>query len=161
MQTGKPVTSEPVCKAMSPPPYTRVAATSPSANAQKIRNHTDVFSLPPLVIKSITREPLSEEVTKNIIPAITTNRILKQDKGKYSNKLNKAVVIFSFTAAVIPPSPKSSIWNAVLPKIEIHKTLTAEGASTTPMSNSFMVLPLEIRAINKLTKGAQANHHPQ
>ena len=109
MQTGSPVTNDPVCSAISPPPNTSVAATIPSDNAQNIRNQTSVFSLPPLVIKSITSEPLSEEVTKKITPAITTNKMLKKDKGKCSSNVNKAVVMFSFTASVIPPCPNSSM----------------------------------------------------
>ena len=71
MQTGSPVTKEPVCKAINPPPINNTAATAPSKSAQKIRNFTGVCSLPPLDIKSMTNEPLSEEVTKKTTPVIT------------------------------------------------------------------------------------------
>ena len=49
----------------------------------------------------------------------------------------------------------------VLPKIDIQTMVAHVGAITTPIKNSLMVRPLDIRATNNPTKGAQANHHPQ
>ena len=49
----------------NPPPTRRAIATAPSIKAHKIRCPTGAFSFPPEVMLSITREPLSDEVTKN------------------------------------------------------------------------------------------------
>ena len=50
--------------AVNPPPNKSAMATNPSIKAQKIRCPTGASNFPPEVILSITKEPLSEEVTK-------------------------------------------------------------------------------------------------
>lgn len=49
----------------------------------------------------------------------------------------------------------------IAPKIENHRKEAKEGAKMTPMINSRIVLPFDIRAINTPTKGAQAIHQAQ
>ncbi len=60
-----PVLTEAVCMAANPPPSKSAIATKPSIKAQKIRCATGASNFPPEVILSITKDPLSEEVTKN------------------------------------------------------------------------------------------------
>ena len=105
MQTGNPATNDPVCNAMRPPPKTSVAATTPSVKAQNTRNLTSVLSLPPLVIKSMIREPLSEEVTKNKIIQRVQRIVVKEAKGKRSSNAKMAVGILEATTSESPPEP--------------------------------------------------------
>lgn len=60
-----PELTEAVCIAASPPPNKSVIATKPSIKAQKMRCPTGESNFPPVVILSITKEQLSEEVEKN------------------------------------------------------------------------------------------------
>ena len=60
-----PVEIEAACMVFNPPPTRSAIATAPSIKAHKIRCPTGAFSFPPEVMLSITREPLSDEVTKN------------------------------------------------------------------------------------------------
>ena len=50
---------------------------------------------------------------------------------------------------------------AVPPKTANHTKVTTLGATSTPRTNSRMVRPLEILAINVPTKGVQEIHHAQ
>ncbi len=50
---------------------------------------------------------------------------------------------------------------AVFPKTVIHRKVNSTGTSRTPVTNSRMVRPREIRAMNMPTKGDQEIHQPQ
>lgn len=54
-----------------------------------------------------------------------------------------------------------STLNPTVPNMANHIKHNNEGIIKTPSTNSFIVLPLEILAINIPTGGAQAIHHPQ
>ena len=51
--------------------------------------------------------------------------------------------------------------NAVPPNTANQNVQIRVGTNTTPKINSFIVRPLEIRAINVPTNGDQEIHHPQ
>ncbi len=50
---------------------------------------------------------------------------------------------------------------ALFPNTVIQINVNPVGTNNTPITNSLIVLPLETRAINIPTKGAQATHHAQ
>ncbi len=50
---------------------------------------------------------------------------------------------------------------AMVPKIANHTNEPKAGTSNTPVTNSLIVLPREIRAMNTPTNGAQAIHQAQ
>ena len=55
----------------------------------------------------------------------------------------------------------STAWMALSPKTVIQKKIKRDGARSTPTTNSLIVRPREIRAMNIPTKGAQAIHQAQ
>ena len=57
--------------------------------------------------------------------------------------------------------PARQMSRALLPKIEIHSRMNANGTTSTPMMNSRSVRPREMRARNRPTNGAQAIHQAQ
>ncbi|MNP79829.1 hypothetical protein D3C76_1777590 [compost metagenome] len=55
----------------------------------------------------------------------------------------------------------STIWIAESPKMVIHNRVKPAGTNSTPQTNSRMVRPREMRAMNSPTKGDQDSHQPQ
>ena len=51
------------------------------------------------------------------------------------------------------------ILNAIVPNTESHTIVKTVGTITTPIINSRIVLPFDIRAMNIPTKGVQAINH--
>ena len=64
-------------------------------------------------------------------------------------------------ASAMPPGPTSSEWSAAPPMIVNQMNVTALGISSTPVTNSRIVLPREMRAMKTPTNGAQLTHHAQ
>ena len=110
-----------------------------------------------------TNVPEFAEVTKKVHTksmVIIDNNI---PNGYLENTINipvsGAFVISSrATFAKIPNSPKC-IPN--VPKIANHNNEPKDGAKTTPIINSLIVLPFEILAIKIPTNGAHAIHQAQ
>ena len=86
---GSPVTIDAVCKACKPPPTKRTAAIVPSAKAQKIRWPIGESIFPPEVRLSTTKEPESEEVTKNPAINITPITLSAVAKGNCSRNTKR------------------------------------------------------------------------
>ncbi|MNP22588.1 hypothetical protein D3C76_1152670 [compost metagenome] len=63
-------------------------------------------------------------------------------------------------ASSVTPSLKI-MWIAESPNTVIHSKVKPAGTKRTPQTNSRMVLPREMRAMNSPTKGDQDNHQPQ
>ena len=107
--------------AASPPPNKSAMATKPSIKAQKMRCPTGASNFPPEVILSITKEPLSEEVTKNTetikIPII----LVKVYKGKAFKKINKEVEASFKTGVDSTPGVSISSKRPDPPKTLIQK----------------------------------------
>ncbi len=85
---GKAVAIEPVCsalKASAPPTYNKAMATKPSANVQNTLCFVGESTLPPAVIPSITRNPESDDVTKNTTTKKIATIEVKVVKGRFSN----------------------------------------------------------------------------
>ena len=129
---------------------------------QYIRCQRGVSSSPPEASVSITNAPESAEVTKKTPTSRIASDEVKPAAGRYSRNLNSAVDRFSCTARAMPPAatPRSSEI-AVLPNTVIHRKVKAVGTNSTPMTNSRIVRPREMRAMNMPTKGDQAIHHAQ
>ncbi|MNU02327.1 hypothetical protein D3C72_2459960 [compost metagenome] len=53
------------------------------------------------------------------------------------------------------------MWIAVSPNTVIQNRVKPAGTSSTPQTNSRMVRPREMRAMNSPTNGDQAIHQPQ
>ena len=84
--------------------------------------------------------------------------------GNAPRSLNKAVEMSPIHSLGHPPqSQTSQCVSAVLPKMAIQANRYANvGANNHTQSKiPLIVRPLEIRATNNPTKGAQANHQPQ
>ena len=69
--------------------------------------------------------------------------------------------MLSLTMSESARAPLRSISMAVLPNTVIQKKVNSTGTSSTPVTNSRMVRPREIRAMNMPTKGDHAIHQPQ
>jgi hypothetical protein len=106
-----------------------------------------------------TRAPESDDVTKKVIIKIKEITDKVNEKLIESYNTNNAVLAFSLTAPAMSEILFTSKYIAELPKTPIHIKTINEGINRTPTMNSLIVLPYEILAINKETKGAQANHH--
>ena len=136
-------------------------ATKPSIWAHKIRCPTGAFNFPPEVMLSITSEPLSEEVTKKTetikIPIILVMLL----SGNCFKKINKEVALSSKTGVEIDPGLANSSASAAPPKTLIQKKVISVGTKSTPSTNSLIVRPLDIRAINMPTNGDHAIHQAQ
>ena len=55
---------------------------------------------------SITRDPLSNELTKNVTINITPTTDKRVENGKYSKNLNKAIATLLFTASANSGAPQ-------------------------------------------------------
>src|SRR5699024_2696197 len=97
----------------------------------------------------------SADVIKKMKIRINDNPLVIMPSGNSANIANNANSTSWFTNSEIPPAPFISTSNAVVPNVVNQISARTEGASKTPVTNSLIVRPLEIRAINKPTKGAQ------
>ena len=156
-----PELTEAVCAAFKPPPRTKAIATAPSVKAQSILCPTGAFNFPPEVILSITKDPLSDEVTKKIETINIPMTLLIPLSGNSFKKTKSEVELSFKTGIEMRPAFCNSSNKADPPKAEIQKKVITVGTNSTPKTNSFNVLPLETLAINIPTNGDQAIHHDQ
>ena len=146
-----------------------IAISSP----QKAFCHLGDCGLLPVEMLFITKMPESAEVTKKmaIITKASAQRPLA--KGKLSKNENSRMSGWRTRAESAPCTTLRSIQMAPLPKTVIHRKMNSEGTSITARMYSRegtsitarmysrMVRPLEMRAINRPTKGAHDIHHAQ
>ena len=127
-----------------------------------MRCQRGVSSRPPDASVSITSAPESAEVTKKMPTNAMARVAVTLAPGRYSRNLNSAVDRSACTAWAIPPAavPRSSEI-AVLPNTVIHRKVKAVGTNSTPITNSRIVRPREMRAMNMPTNGDHAIHHAQ
>src|SRR5690606_20175602 len=74
--------------------------------------------------------------------------------GSSANMANNASSTFVLISSAKPPTPNSSMFNAVPPNVENHNIANNDGTINTPATNSRIVRPLEILAINNPINGA-------
>src|SRR5699024_4877516 len=158
MLNGSAVISEPACMEVSPPESRSAAASRPSSSAHSTRDQIGGFGWPPEASMSTTSEPESEEVMQKI----ATMMMPSTDSSCVAGNCSKMRNIDS-SAVMSPRSPLPNHWrNSPLPpQIENQIMPARVGTSSTPATNSRTVRPLEMRAMNTPTKGAQAIHQPQ
>ena len=109
---------------------------------------------------SMTREPESAEVMKNVNTKATAMREMGAAKGRLSNMWNRARAGSSMPFAKAP-TPACACSRATPPKTDIHRALARVGSNRTAIKNSRTVRPREMRAMNMPTKGDQEIHHAQ
>ena len=161
-ENGAAVDTATVCSAVSaaPPPTTsRTAAATPSRIAQKTRVDLGVSTAPPHASMSMTSEPESDEVTKKNTTTMIAMTLRIDPSGSVPKNSNSDVVLSTPSLTSISPSAVAFI--DASPKIVNHTRLAAVGASRTPRTNSRIVRPREMRAMNMPTNGAQLVHQPQ
>nr|WP_236824784.1 MULTISPECIES: hypothetical protein [unclassified Blastococcus] len=96
---------------------------------------------------------VTKKVTMRIIapiPAITP-------PGRVSSRANSCCSV----AWPASPAPSCSARMPAPPNTENHSPLTSVGTASTPTTNSRMVRPREMRAMNVATNGDQEIHHAQ
>src|SRR5690625_6440444 len=102
---------------------------------------------------SMTRIPESAEVTKKIMIILMTRMLEKEVSGRYS-KNRKVRASGSVASALSAPSARlKSNQMALFPKMAIKIKLNKVGRIRTDPTNSMMVCPFEIRAMNSTTYG--------
>src|SRR5690625_2665435 len=160
---GKAAIIEAVCKASRPPPPLSSNTLAVPAIKKPQINFTDNlgFKVPLDVMEANTYVAESADVTKNIKMSIIDIVLVNISKGSFDNIANKAISTSLFTKVPIPPSPNISMLSAVAPNVVNHNKASKEGAISTPVINSRIVLPLEILAMKSPINGAQEICHAQ
>jgi hypothetical protein len=87
IEKGSALLMAAVCKALNPPKSSKTEATTPSEIAQNILCQTGGFSFPPEVMISMTSDPESEEVTKNVTIRSVASKQITGAKGKRSRNI--------------------------------------------------------------------------
>ncbi|CAM4525081.1 hypothetical protein NONI108955_43070 [Nocardia ninae] len=78
-----------------------------------------------------------------------------------ASSMSKSEASASAAFAVRSATPVVVNRMALPPMMQNHTTVTPLGTSSTPMRNSRMVRPREMRAMKVPTNGAQDNHQAQ
>ncbi len=100
---GSAVVMAAVCNAVRPPSTSRSAATTPSVTAQNTRLAPGGSGLPSVDRMSMTREPESDEVMKNVATRSVATTVLIAPQGSPSSMMNTAGAISPETASTMPP----------------------------------------------------------
>ncbi|MDF9791391.1 hypothetical protein M2440_002092 [Methylorubrum extorquens] len=161
MEKGRALAIAAVWSASSPPATSSTAAMAPLLTAQNTRCQSGGLSAAPEVIMSITSAPESAEVTKKKITSSVASPEAIMPNGRCPSISNRATGMLSLTICASGTAPARSISMAVLPNTVIQKKVNSTGTSSTPVTNSRMVRPREIRAMNMPTKGDHAIYQPQ
>src|SRR5699024_638201 len=122
---------------------------------QTILNRKLGFNAPLDVMEPSTNAAESADVIKNNPMTKTANKLEMRGSGNCSNMANNVSSTSLVASYAKGKIPCSSIFNAVPPKIENHTIARTAGTTNTPIINSRIVLPFEIRAINNPTNGDQ------
>ena len=162
-ENGTAVAIDAVCSAVNdpaPPTSSRTAAATPSSTAQYTRVAFGGSRSPPEHSTSMTKEPESEDVMKKKTITSNATTLVMVAHGMVLSSWNSEVLVS--TAPSTSMSPKSrSRWMPESPKTVNHSDPITVGTSSTVVTNSRMVRPREIRAMNIPTNGAQLIHQPQ
>src|SRR5690606_36156172 len=162
IEKGSALAMVAVCKAVRPSANNSAMATAPIDSDQKMRCQTGVRSAPPDASKSTTSAPESAEVTKNTTTMAMATNEMTLPQGICSRKANSASVVSLCTVSAKPWTLSIRImWMAVSPNTVIQNSVKPVGTSSTPLTNSRMVRPREMRAMNSPTNGDHAIHQPQ
>src|SRR5690606_22527126 len=157
-ENGKATIIAAFCKAVRPPENRRLAAMAACKIPQINFILNDGFIDPNVVCIPSTNVAESAEVIKNT--ATSKRAIIDKIKpsGIWSNTPNKSCSVGKSTS---PSSFVKYVSIAVVPNVANQKILTSVGAKITPIKNSRIVRPFEIRAIKIPTNGDHDIHHAQ
>jgi len=108
-----------------------------------------------------TMEAASAPLTKNSATKMMTTMDVTVNSGSSVRVANSPASGPSATASLIVVLPPSSRLRAVPPSTEYQMKLTRLGARMTPRTNSRIVRPREMRAMNDPTKGDREIHQAQ
>ena len=158
---GTPVMMATCCTASRPPASRSTKAKNATKTPQMTFIFADGFMSPLLDSMARTKAAESAEVMKNepmsrIATSETTVLI-----GNCSKVMNRAVLMFSATAAPMFPPWKISRLIAAPPSTENHRKHRTLGTMSTPATNSRIVRPLEMRAMNVPTHMTHIIHQAQ
>src|SRR5574344_1263188 len=123
--------------------------------------HLGEWGLLDVEILFITRMPESADVTKKMAIIAMAIALIYFAIGKYSKKVNSKISGLSTNFLKAPLAILVSTQMAPVPKTVIHRNMKSDGINMTASTYSRMVRPLELRAMNSPTKGAQLIHHAQ
>ena len=146
-----------VCRAFKPPANIRAKAIKAWRTPHITFVLMSGFKSPFLDIIPRTKVAESADVMKKVQRRTTVTMEMMWPKGTCSMTMKKAVSVTWMASAAIS-GPREI---PVAPNTANHKKDPRAGTIETPMINSRMVRPLEIRAINTPTNGAHAIHHAQ
>src|SRR5690606_24405032 len=124
---------------------------------------------------STTSDPESDEVTKNNTTRMIATPTSTFPPGNPSSSSNSELSTLtemllpsassngwpSWPRAINVPGAFRSSFSAVPPNTVNHTNASVAGTNSTAATNWRTVRPLEIRAMNTPTKGAQEIHQPQ
>ena len=143
----------------SPPIVSMIAAAAPVATPQKITVNLLGSRVPRSLSEPMTIEAASAPDTKKIATSTMTRIEVTPAHGIESSSAKS--VLSSPSPNLSSVAPISCALIAAPPKIANHTRLTVLGTRSTPVTNSRMVRPREMRAMNMPTKGVQLTHHAQ
>src|SRR5690606_15019455 len=147
--------------ASKPPAFNNNNANITSDIPQNTTCHFGDFLAFFVAILFITKIPESADVTKKIMMIAITTKLTIEESGRYSKNLNINAAGLDANSLSLPIATFRSNQTALFPKIVIQKKLNTLGMINTAPTNSRIVLPLEILAINNPTYGDHEIHHAQ
>ena len=160
-EKGSAVIRVMLCSASNPPAFNKNSAkTANSPPHPAICHLGEIFAFL-VAMLFITNIPESAEVTKKIMMIPITIKLINLVNGRYSKNLNIRESGSVASALNAPSATWLSSHMALLPNTDIHIKLKIEGRISTAAINSRMVLPFDILAMNRPTKGDHEIHQAQ
>lgn len=159
MVKGRAETKEAVCSPFNPLLAINTAVI-PAINTPQI-TLTMLDGLSPSdVIMPRTKTAESAEVTRNMTIRTSISTDNNVYNGNSFNKTKMAVVTSCETASDMAVPWNKSMYNPVPPKMAIHTNPIAGGTTITPITNSLIVLPFQIRATRNRRKETRQSPMP-
>ena len=148
------------CSAARPPTSSIAQAMPPISTPSTTITTFDGVSEPREARVAITTDAASAPLMKNRAISRTQSAELSTGTGSASSAVNSdsSGVAKAPTMSALPPR-----WSSmpVPPTTANQRNPKPVGAATTPITNSRIVRPREMRATNMPTKGAQETHQAQ
>lgn len=158
-RNGKDAAIDIVCNALMLPADSSTYANAASITAQATFLYLGALIFPSDVI--MLKEYVAESA--DVIKKIASKQIIIIDitllNGYLLNTIKTAVSGEAARSFTVSKLKLPAVLKAIVPKTDSQIMVKAVGISTTPIMNSFIVLPLEILAINIPTNGVHAMNH--
>src|SRR5690606_994746 len=160
-ENGNAVLNVILCRAVKPPAFDSNGAHTASRIPQPTVCHFRGIPASFVAILVMTNIPESAEVTKKTMMIAMVKKLTILVRGRYSKKRN---IKASGSVANLLNAPSATFPSnqiALFPKTAIQIKLNIVGMIKTAATNSRIVRPLEILAINSPTYGDHEIHHAQ